>query len=195
MNREQYMKMLRKYLRRLPKEDFKRAIEYYEEYFEEAGIEHEAQAVSDLGTPEEAADSIIQNFAIENAASPVKSVKKGVNAAWVGVLAVFVAPVTLPVLFVATIMMMLVVLIALLVVVIMLALGVAVVISGPVTIIAGFTVLPESIPTAMVCIGYGLCGIGLGLLIINGVGMLCRKLLQVLVKFFGRLAKRGGKNA
>lgn len=39
MNKEQYMKVLKKRLRRLPKEDYNRAVEYFEEYFAEAGRE------------------------------------------------------------------------------------------------------------------------------------------------------------
>lgn len=55
MNKTEYMKILSKKLRRLPKEDYARAIEYFEEYFEEAGPENEQQAIQDLGSPEEAA--------------------------------------------------------------------------------------------------------------------------------------------
>ena len=76
MNREEYMKLLQHRLRRLPKEDYNRAIAYFIEYFEEAGPEREAQAIEDLGSPELAADQIIRDFAVENADGPAKNVKK-----------------------------------------------------------------------------------------------------------------------
>lgn len=76
MNRTEYMEHLQRRLRRLPKEDYDRAIAYFTEYFEEAGPEREAQAIEDLGSPELAADQIVRDFAVENAASPTKNVKR-----------------------------------------------------------------------------------------------------------------------
>ena len=48
MTKTEYMKILTHNLRRLPKEDYDRAIEYFEEYFAEAGPENEQQAIADL---------------------------------------------------------------------------------------------------------------------------------------------------
>lgn len=39
MTKKEYMKKLAYQLRRLPKEDFDKAMDYFEEYFEDAGIE------------------------------------------------------------------------------------------------------------------------------------------------------------
>lgn len=44
MTKSEYMKKLSYSLRRLPKEDFNQAIDYFEEYFAEAGEENEQQA-------------------------------------------------------------------------------------------------------------------------------------------------------
>ena len=96
MNREEYMKCLRQKLRRLPKEDYNRAIEYFEEYFEDAGPKREQTAIEDLGTPDLAAESIIREFAVENAQKPEKNVKRSFSKVWVGVLAICAAPVGLP---------------------------------------------------------------------------------------------------
>ena len=41
MTRQEYMEELKKYLKRLPQEDFDNAIEYFSEYFEEAGPENQ----------------------------------------------------------------------------------------------------------------------------------------------------------
>lgn len=96
MNKQEYMRQLEIKLKRLPKDDFERAIEYYEEYFAEAGEEHEQKAIEDLGSPQEAADQIIKDFALNYSKEPVKDVKSGMNALWVGVLALFAAPLALP---------------------------------------------------------------------------------------------------
>lgn len=49
MTKKEYMKKLAYQLRRLPKEDFDKAMDYFEEYFEDAGIENEQKAIEDLG--------------------------------------------------------------------------------------------------------------------------------------------------
>lgn len=46
MTKSEYMKKLSYSLRRLPKEDFNQAIDYFEEYFAEAGEENEQQAIA-----------------------------------------------------------------------------------------------------------------------------------------------------
>ena len=93
MNKTEYMKILSKKLRRLPKEDYARAIEYFEEYFEEAGPENEQQAIQDLGSPEEAARELIMNLAEQNVSEPPKTVKRGMSAVWIGILGVCAAPI------------------------------------------------------------------------------------------------------
>ena len=97
MTKSEYMKILSHRLRRLPKEDYYRAIEYFEEYFAEAGPGHEEEAIQDLGNPEEAANALIVDFAAQSVEEPPKSVKKGLSAVWIAVLAVFAVPVALPV--------------------------------------------------------------------------------------------------
>ncbi|SCI38352.1 Predicted membrane protein [uncultured Ruminococcus sp.] len=62
MTKSEYMKKLSYSLRRLPKEDFNQAIDYFEEYFAEAGEENEQQAIEDLGSPEDAAKELIMNL-------------------------------------------------------------------------------------------------------------------------------------
>ncbi len=59
MNREAYLKELAGYLKKLPKDEYQKAMEYFEEYFAEAGPGHEAEAIQSLGTPREAADGIL----------------------------------------------------------------------------------------------------------------------------------------
>ena len=45
------MNALEKRLRILPKENFNEAMDYFTEYFEDAGPEREQQAIQDLGSP------------------------------------------------------------------------------------------------------------------------------------------------
>lgn len=96
MTKKEYMKKLAYQLHRLPKEDFDKAMDYFEEYFEDAGIENEQKAIEDLGAPEEAASALILDLAQENAVKPPKTMKRRFSALWIAILALFAAPIALP---------------------------------------------------------------------------------------------------
>lgn len=66
MTRNEYMEQLKKYLKRLPKEDYDNAIEYFSEYFDEAGPENEQQVMEELGGPKEAAREQLLNLLQES---------------------------------------------------------------------------------------------------------------------------------
>ena len=66
MTRTEYMRRLSVRLKHLPREDFDRAMEYFQEYFDEAGAEKEQQAIQDLGDPQSAAEQIIMDLAVKN---------------------------------------------------------------------------------------------------------------------------------
>jgi len=58
MNREQFMKELERLLRDLPFNERKEAIQYYNDYFDDAGPENEARVISELGSPAQVARTI-----------------------------------------------------------------------------------------------------------------------------------------
>lgn len=194
MNQEQYMKVLKKKLRHLPKSDFVRAVEYFEEYFAEAGWENEQQAIADLGVPEEAADQIIRDIAIKNTQEPVKNMKNGLGAVWVGILAVFAAPIALPVLLMLGLVLVMLLFMVILVFVMLMVVGASVVFAGPFAIIGGVSIMTESVPDSLICFGYGLMGIGLGLMLAYGMYLACKWFLNGMIKSFGRMVRKGGKN-
>lgn len=193
MNRTEYMEELSKRLRPLPKEDYQKAIEYFEEYFEDAGPENEVQVIEDLGTPEFAARQLVTNIAINNTKEPTKDVKKGLNAIWVGILAVCAAPIALPLAF-AVIIVAVAFIFAILMILLAFALtGVMFVISGPLSIAAGFTLLAESFPIFLSCLGIGLLSMGCGILVCYITLRLCQKFMTGMTHFFAHLVKKGGK--
>jgi len=96
VNRTEYMNALEKRLRILPKENFNEAMDYFTEYFEDAGPEREQQAIQDLGSPDTAAEQIITNMAIHKASVPQKGLRRNMNALWIGILAVCAVPIALP---------------------------------------------------------------------------------------------------
>ncbi|MDD6306822.1 MAG: DUF1700 domain-containing protein [Agathobacter sp.] len=193
MNREEYMKLLKKQLRKLPKEDFNTAVAYYEEYFDEAGAENEKQAIEDLGSPEEAAGQIIRDIAINNTKKPAGGMKKGMNAVWVGLLAVFAAPVALPIILALLLILLALVFVAFVVVFCVFTAGASIIVAGPVSILGGFAVITENVAAGLCCFGYGLIGIGAGLLVVYAMYQLCRVMVNKLIQVFGRMAEKGGK--
>lgn len=62
MNRREFMQRLEQALQSMPAEERRRAVEYYEDYFEEAGPDKEAEVLQDLGAPEKVAADILREF-------------------------------------------------------------------------------------------------------------------------------------
>ena len=79
MTRTEYMRRLSVRLKHLPREDFDRAMEYFQEYFDEAGAEKEQQAIQDLGDPQSAAEQIIMDLAVEQAREYEKGIWCGLD--------------------------------------------------------------------------------------------------------------------
>lgn len=62
MSRDEYLNQLNKYLRKLPRQDYKDAMEYFTEYFQETDEEGAAELMKELGTPKEAARELMSNL-------------------------------------------------------------------------------------------------------------------------------------
>lgn len=194
MTRTEYMKTLAYKLRRLPKEDYDKAMDYFEEYFEEAGPENEQQAIQDLGTPEDAANELIIELAVKNAEKPPKTVKKGLSAIWIGILGVCAAPIALPMaLAILAVLISFIIVILLLLFCLVLA-AVAVVASGVVGIFGGGVILFSTFADGLTTIGMGLFTLGAGILIVYGSILACRAFLRKASKSLAHISKRGKKN-
>ena len=55
MNRREYMERLEQLLLVLPEEEREEALQYYHDYFDDAGVEKEETVIRELGAPEEVA--------------------------------------------------------------------------------------------------------------------------------------------
>lgn len=191
MGRAEYMRCLQHRLRRLPREDFDKAVAYFEEYFDEAGAENEEQAIEDLGMPDMAADQIIREFAVENAKEPVKNVRRSFSVIWIGLLAVFAAPIGLP--------------LALALGAVGLALIIVVMSLIFAFIVCAFCIAAASLPCIAVSIwllftsfadgaatlGMGLIGLGVGIWLIMGCVVFSKWFLHLMTRLFGKVAKGG----
>ncbi len=193
MNKLEYMEQLKERLKRLPKKDFMLAVEYYEEYFADAGVENEAKAIEDLGSPQEAAEQIIRDMALSYSKEPVKNVARGFNSLWVVLLALCASPIALPLLFVGVVVIIVSVAVMWLLLLSLLMAGAGVALMGPLTIIAGFTVIAKSFPVFLTCFGTGLLAMGLGTALTIASYMLGKSYLNWTIRFIGNILQKGGK--
>lgn len=191
MNREKYMRCLQRRLRKLPKEDYERAIAYFTEYFDEAGSEREAQAIEDLGSPELAADQVIRDFAVKNAEELVKNVKRGFSALWIGILAIFAAPIALPLAaaFGLVILAMLIVIAALILSVFLVAISVT--IAAVPCVIVSFWLVFTSFADGVATLGCGLVLLGAGILATIASIYFTKWCLYGMTLLFGMIVKGG----
>lgn len=194
MDKNEYMKQMRHHLRRLPKEDFDRAMEYFEEYFEEAGPEQEQQAIGDLGTPEAAAGQIVRDLAVENAGKSNRSVKRGASAVWIGILAVFAAPIGLPLALAGGIL-------ALSFVLVICALFAAFFITAfamtasVIPLLGGSIWLLFTAPVdGLTNIGLSLIAVGVGIWVVKGCIWLMRCFLNLMTRLLGSIAGKGKRH-
>ncbi len=193
MTKKEYMKKLAYQLRRLPKKDYDKAMDYFEEYFEDAGTEHEQKAIQDLGTPEEAASALILDLAQENAAKPPKTMKRRFSALWIAVLALFAAPIALPLALGILAVIGAVILGILAVVGGILISALAAVAGSILGIIGGIAIIPQTFGGGLITIGFSLMMIGCGILVTYFTILLARWLIVKLAGLLGRLVRRGGR--
>ncbi len=103
MNREVYLKDLSKYLARLPKADYDDAIGYFEECFDEAGVDGEEALIAELGSPRDVATEVLANLASEKLEVKEESKKSDDNKlgriVLITVLLIFAAPIGIPLTF------------------------------------------------------------------------------------------------
>ncbi|MHC1750078.1 MAG: DUF1700 domain-containing protein [Cellulosilyticaceae bacterium] len=96
MSKNEFMNELVGKLDKLPVEERHAAINYYEEYFEEAGAQNEEEAIKNLGDPKTIAKQILGDFALKEAERSVQVPKKKSTSFGMIILAILAAPIALP---------------------------------------------------------------------------------------------------
>ena len=190
MTREEYLRQLQHYLKRLPKEDYDSAMEYFTEYFEEAGPEGEQAVIAELGTPKQAASELLRNLLNEQIVQPRE--RRSVGAVlMIALLAICAAPIALPLAIAATAILFALVLVIASAVLCVLLLGVCGILVGGKLILIGLASAGSSVPGMCMLLGLGLLGIGLGILLSMVLIALCRMigllLLRLIQWILGRL--------
>lgn len=197
MTREEYMAKLQKYLRKLPKQDYEDAIEYFNEYFSDADEEGQQKLMEELGTPKQAAADLMCNLLDrkikeQDDNTEEKKSKKGITV--LAVLIILSTPVTIP-LFVAMLAVLLAVIITVACVIISdFIFAFCVLLIGGKLLLRGLVSFPYSVSGALTITGCALLGIGCAILLyILGI-YLCKWTSMLLVRLARKLAGKRGKN-
>ena len=96
MNKNQFLKKLSKLLKSLPPEEREAALNYYQEYFDEAGPENEQRIISELGSPEKVAAEVLAGSTQSGTAATTAPKKGGIGVIWTVILSILAAPIALP---------------------------------------------------------------------------------------------------
>ncbi|WP_347096230.1 DUF1700 domain-containing protein [Streptococcus salivarius] len=194
MTKTEYIAKLTKYLRKLPQQDYEEAIEYFMEYFEEAGPENEARVIAELGTPKEAAHEVISRLLEEKIVEDKSSLRNKTTILWIAILAVLASPVALPILlfFLAMIVTLLMIIFA--VIVTALALTFALLISGVYTFFTSFSLLNVSLASTLFGGGLGLLMFGGALLLLLISFEICKLIVKLIALLIKWLIKKGRKS-
>lgn len=165
MNRESYLQELKKYLKKLPHEDYVDAIDYFTEYFDEAGTENEQIVIKELGTPKQAASELLNQLVEKQTHAPVKtwSMKR---TFWLALLAIFAAPIGIPLALTAILLLFSGILVLFSLLVALVSLLVADFLVAGKLILRGLVALPVSFSGGVSLIGLGALLIGIGLLVL-----------------------------
>ena len=197
MNQTEYLNQLNRYLKKLPKSDYENAMDYFTEYFEEAG---EQRAIEELGTPKEAAAEILNNLLNQNSENGqaagsynTRSLRQTAAMAYMSILT---TPYGLPAALGIIILTLVAVLVLSCIALAALICSMVLLWLGAKYLIRGFMALPHSRSGACMLAGTGILGIGLWLLV--SVCTICvyqrimHGIIQILQKF---VRKKTGKAA
>ena len=162
MNKREFLEKLKKELFRLPAEEAEAAMEYYREYFDEAGPENEEKVAESLGSPKRVAAQIKADYAAKLLESEEKtSTKKGLSAVWWIIIGICSAPLSIP-LAICAIVIVIVVFAVLISCIIGIFTAIVAFIAGSIGVFGlGILAVPAAFSTALMFTGAGLAGISL----------------------------------
>lgn len=138
MDKNEYLSRLRKKLKRLPPEDVDDALEYYEEYLEDAGPENEAAVMDSWGSPDTVASQVLADYAVKQMKKE-PSARRGLSTIWIVLLAIFASPLAIPVAAVIAVMVLVLVMIIFVVVACVYITAISAAAAGVVTLITGIS--------------------------------------------------------
>ncbi|MBA2795200.1 DUF1700 domain-containing protein [Streptococcus porcinus] len=191
MTRTEYLTELQNQLRKLPEDDYLEAMDYFTEYFDEAGPEKEDKVIADLGSPKEAASEIIGRLLENKIESEDKRPKHYAKIIWLTILSILAAPTAIPI-FLAILSLMFAIIVAIAVIIFsLIILGISFFANGCYVLFDSFSYLSNSINTTILSFGMGLMMIGGSLLAIMLGFEACAALIRGGALLIQKMIKRG----
>lgn len=187
LTKEEYLAQLKKYLKRLPKEDYNNAMDYFTEYFEDAGSKGETSLMQELGTPKEAAYDILDNLISEKKKDPGTPVWKIILLTFLAICAAPLGGSLLIAVIAAALACVLVIIAGLLCI---FALGAVSVIIGGKLFLRGAVAITASLSGASLISGAGLFSIGLGILAVLAVIYFCKWVILGLAHLIQNMSRK-----
>ena len=194
MKRSDYLAKLDKYLKKLPKEDYLEAMDYFREYFDEAGPENEEEVIAELGAPKDAAHDIISRLLDEKIVEDEKSPKNRAVIIWIAILAILASPVALPLILVLLMVIITILAIGIAIIAMVLALGVALLTSGVYMLVDRWSYLSIAPSTTALGVGLGLLSLGLALLALLAAGAVGKFAVKSISKLIQKAASKRRKS-
>ena len=177
MSKEEYLNQLHKYLRKLPKQDYDDAMDYFEEYFQETDEAGAQKLIEEMGTPKEAARELIANLldkkldetymSDENNDRIKTSGKKSSKGTfWVACLAILALPVGAPLLLVILAVLACVLVCVAIALVCVFIFAICLLLVGGKLWIRGLFAITTSVSGFAMVSGCGLFAFGIGILLV-----------------------------
>jgi uncharacterized membrane protein len=175
----------------MPSDELESAIQYYEEYFDEAGDDQ--KAAEELGSPEKAASMIKANYAVQDMEKSEGSAKKSLKTIFIVILAIFASPIAIPIAITIFAVIISLVVALLAVFVSLFAAGAATAAVGFLTLIASVFVIVQSPATFLFFLGLGLVSIATGVALILVTAFICKVCFGWIASGVSRLVLGRGK--
>ena len=200
MSREEYLNQLHKYLRKLPRQDYEDAMEYFTEYFQETDEEGAAELMKELGTPKEAARELManlldkkieehQNYETDGQTRAEKK-GSGKHVVWIALLVLFAAPVGAPLLATLAAVVLALVVCAFAVWLCVVLFAAALLMVGGKVLVRGILAVPFSMSGFAMLTGSGLLAMGAGILGVLLCIYLCKWSSMLIAKLVRRITNR-----
>ncbi|KHD44621.1 DUF1700 domain-containing protein [Streptococcus hongkongensis] len=193
MTKTDYLNQLSKHLKKLPQSDYEETMDYYTEYFEEAGPENESQVIEELGSPKEAASEILSKLLDEKIDHRNKTPKSTVTIIWITILALLAAPLAFPIAMTILALIFAAILLVAALIFTLIALGLTFLINGMFMIMDSFSYLSTSLSSTLLSFGIGLAMIGGSILSIMLGFDAIKEIIQASARAINWLIKRGRK--
>ena len=185
-----FLAELQRKLKGLPESEIIAAVAYYDEYLSDAGLENEAAAIAELGSPAEVAAGILGDYVYADTTSEEKSTKKGLTALWLVVVGLLASPIALPLAIVLIVLLFSLLTTALSLVFSFFVAAIALIVGGIVYMGTGFFTLFFHFPSGILSIGYGLVATAVGSALMMAMIWLTKITVNGLAKMGAKLLQR-----